>query len=134
MNFNGVPPSIRAPRATVTFTAGGEEGANGKICPSISPRPETAALNQNFKDPSPGDTKVHIKFHRALPTTPRWRRSERLRKWEGKVKTRSVSRGRDPATLEKSTEVVVEGNYFLGSDGNADLPTAEGLPPLPGHN
>lgn len=43
------------------------------------------------------------------------------------MKTLSVPGGRDPAALEKSTEVVVEGNYFLGSDGNADLPTAEGL-------
>lgn len=45
------------------------------------------------------------------------------------MKTLSVPRGRDLATLEKSTKVVVEGKYFLGSDGNADLPTAEGLQP-----
>lgn len=45
------------------------------------------------------------------------------------METLSVPRGRDLATLEKSTEVVGEGNYFLGRDGNADLPTAEGLLP-----
>lgn len=44
------------------------------------------------------------------------------------MRTLSVSRGRDPAAPEKSREVV-EGNYFLGSDGNADLPPAEGLLP-----
>lgn len=111
----------------VTFTAGGEERPSGEIRPSISEK--KSALDQNFKDPSPGDTKVHIKFHRVLPTPPRPRRSERLGKWEGEVETLSVPRGRDLATLEKSTEVVGEGNDFLGRDGNADLPTAEGLLP-----
>lgn len=31
--------------------------------------PGKSASDQNFKDPSPGDKKVHIKFHRVLPTT-----------------------------------------------------------------
>lgn len=69
---------------------------------NLAAPPKKSALNQNFKDPSPGDTKVHIKFHRVLPTPPRSRRSERLRKWEGEVETLSVPRGRDPAALEKS--------------------------------
>lgn len=75
VNLDGALLSTCVWCATVTFTAGGKERPNGKICPSISPRPEKSASNQNFKDPSPGDTKVHIEFHRVLPTT---RRSERL--------------------------------------------------------
>lgn len=45
------------------------------------------------------------------------------------MKTLSVPRGRDLAALQKSTEAVGEGGYFPGSDGNADVPRAEGLPP-----
>lgn len=46
------------------------------------------------------------------------------------MKTLSVpGGGRDLAALEKPTEVAVEGNYFLGRDGEAVPPTAEGLLP-----
>lgn len=125
VNFNGGLPLSCVLCATVTFTAGGEERPDGNICPSISPRPEKSALNQNFKDPSPGDKKVHIKFHRVLPTT-----LKAAKKVGGKSENSVRPRGgRDLAALKKPTEVAVEGNYFLGRDGEAVLATAEGLRP-----
>lgn len=81
------------------------------------PRPEKVSLKiESFRDPSLGDMKVHIKFHRVVPTTPRSRALQARRESRSEELKVSPSPGFTTWSVwGKPTEVVAGGT--MGTRG-----------------